>query len=508
MVTDSASASSAWFRACIDGFMKGSRMEHGSTSNERRIADLTILYEVSCALQNTLEEDKILYMILVGLTHGRGLGFNRAFILLTDPVEHTLKGRLAIGPSSPEEASSIWMELRDKYRSLGELLQQVPHTAIKRDLRVNQIVSRLRVPLSDTEHCLLQILRSRMPDEASGGVFKARGLAVDPRTVEILGSADFAATPLFHGEHDFGLLLADNFITHAPIEPDSLRLLQIYAQAASTAIHNASLYRLLRERVVQCETSNRTLRESQQRLLHAERLSIIGKMAALLAHEIRTPLVAIGGFARKLLRATDEADPRRDDLKIIVEEVRRLELLIGEVLGFSKVSKLDMESTDIGDLVRSVIASMAETLEKASVKAVVHIDPRLPTAMADKFQLKQALINLIVNAVDAMPSGGTLTVTALSEGEYLEIGIVDTGVGIAQEHWSKLFAPFFTTKASGTGLGLAIVSQVIESHKGSLRFESIPGQGTSFHIRLARNPAIEEIEEAAPADVTTKGLLP
>ncbi len=478
-------------------------MEYASASEERRIADLTILCEVSCALQNTLEEDKVLYMILVGLTHGRGLGFNRAFVLLTNPAEHILQGKLAVGPSSLDEALRIWQELRDKYHTLGELLRQVPHSAIKKDLQVNQIVSQFRIPLSEESHCLVQILRSHTPAQATAGVFKTRGLSVDPLILELLGTGDFAVAPLFQAEHDFGLLIADNSITHAAIAPDNLRLLQIYAQAASTAIHNASLYRLLQERVTQCEITNRTLRESQQRVLHAERLSTMGKMAALLAHEIRTPLVAIGGFARKLLRSTGDGDPRRDDLQIIVEEVQRLELLIGEVLGYSKTSKLELESTDLGDLLQSVLASLAETLEKASVKPVCRIDPGLPPVKVDKFQLRQALVNLIVNAVDAMPTGGTLSITAAADGDYLEIGVADTGVGIAQEHWNKLFTPFFTTKASGTGLGLAIVSQVIESHKGSLRFESTPGQGTSFHMRLARNPATAEIDAAAPADATT-----
>jgi signal transduction histidine kinase len=126
----------------------------------------------------------------------------------------------------------------------------------------------------------------------------------------------------------------------------------------------------------------------------------------------------------------------------------------------------------------------------------------------DKFQLRQALINLIANALDAMPSGGTLTLTTIRDGDYLEIGIADTGVGIAQEHWNKLFAPFFTTKASGTGLGLAIVSHVIENHKGSLRFESAAGQGTSFYIRLAIRPGSVLRESAAPAVVKSDELLP
>ncbi len=484
------------------------RIELAGTPYERRIADLTILYEVSCALQYTLEEDKVLHIILVGVTHGRGLGFNRAFILMKDAVEDALCGRLANGPSTPEEASTLWQQMREKHTTLGELLQQVMNEAVRKDLRANHVVSQLRIPLSDQEDSLLHILRSHAPAKASGGVFRTYGLTVNPEVIRILDTPDFAAAPLFHAGHDFGLLLADNCVTHAPIEPDSLRLLQIYAQAASAAIHNASLYRELKERIDQCESANRTLRESQQRLIHVERLSTIGKMAALLAHEIRTPLVAIGGFSRRLLGTTEEGDPRREDLKIIAEEVRRLELLIGEVLGYSRVSKLSMELTDVKHLLQDLLASMAENLEKASVKAVSHIDPHLQPAVVDHFQLRQALMNLIVNAMDAMPSGGTLSVTATDEGAYLEIGIADTGVGIAQEHWSRLFAPFFTTKSSGTGLGLAIVSQIIENHRGSVRFESTPGQGTAFHIRLPRNPAKEPVDAVSTANGESRGLLP
>ncbi len=478
--------------------------EGASAVHERRMANLAILCEVGRALQNTLEEDKALRMILVGVTHGRDLGFNRAFILLTDPAENVLSGRMALGPSSPEEAAVVWNEMHERHHGLAELLRQLPETQLESDMAAGRIATRFRVPLSRTEHCLVRVLRSHVPAQASGGVFGAQGQPVDAEIVELLGTGDFAAAPLFHGDHEFGLLLADNVVTGVPIHADSMRLLQIYAQAASTAIHNSSLYRELRERIAQCESANQILRESQQQLLQSERLSIIGKMAALLAHEIRTPLVSIGGFARRLLRATAEGDPRREDLEIIVEEVKRLELLIGEVLGYSKTSKLDLESTDIRELLQSVIASMRETMEKASVKPVLRVDPDLPAATVDKFQLRQALINLIVNAVDAMPAGGTLSVSATADGGYLEIAVADTGVGIAKEHWNKLFAPFFTTKASGTGLGLAIVSQVIENHKGSLRFESVPGQGTSFHIRLARTPAAEP-NSPTQADARTQG---
>jgi signal transduction histidine kinase len=139
--------------------------------------------------------------------------------------------------------------------------------------------------------------------------------------------------------------------------------------------------------------------------------------------------------------------------------------------------------------------TMQEELQKGSIRLEVDLDSRLPAAEADEAQLRQALMNLISNAIEAMPSGGTLMLTTSFDEKYFEIGVTDTGVGINKEHWDKLFTPFFTTKTTGTGLGLAIVSQVIDNHKGSLRFESIPMKGTSFHIRLALHP-----ERTTPAD--------
>jgi hypothetical protein len=486
----------------------GSQTEYSGGPAERRIADLTILYEVSRALQKILDEEKVLYTILVGVTHGRGLGFDRAFILLVGPSGEELEGRLALGPSTPEEAGVIWREMRNKHRSLVETLEQIPRSVVRRDLRVDDIISRFRVPLGEESRPLLQIMRSHQPSLAAGKLFQPRNLPVDAGLAEILGSENFAVAPLYVPGRDLGLLLADNPVTRAPIGASNIKLLQIYAQAASAAIENSRLYGQLTERIAFCERTNQVLRESQQRLLHAERLSTVGRMSALLAHEIRTPLVLIGGFARRLLQATPQGDPKSEELNIIVDEVRRLEFMIDEVLDYSKTARPELESSDINALLRSVLISMAESLQKASVQSLLELDPALPAAMVDKFQLRQALINLITNAIDAMPSGGVLTVSTTRDGNYLEIGIADTGIGIAQEHWNKLYAPFFTTKPSGTGLGLAVVSQVIENHKGSVRFESAPGKGTSFHIRLAIRPDNESGETRVPEVLKSDGLLP
>ena len=469
-----------------------------SVALERRISELTILYEVSRALQKTLDEEKVLYTILVGVTSGRGLGFNRAFILLIDSDLKYLKGRMAIGPSSAEEASRIWQELRDEHLTLGELLSSLDRSGIKRDLRVNEIAGRFHISLAEGNNSLVRIMKSREACRANNGVFDPHGLPVEEELTELLGIDAFAIAPLYLADRELGILIADNAITRAPIDLTSLRLLQIYAQAASSAIQNTRLYRELMEKIVVGEQVNLTLRESQHHLLQAERLSTIGRMAALLAHEIRTPLASIEGFARRMLRSAPLDDPRREEMEIIVSEGRRLEKLVDEVLGYSRISKPEYKSTDINGLIRSVMLTMQDELRKSSIRLELNLDPNLPTAQTDEAQLRQALMNLVSNAIEAMPSGGTLTLTTSLDEKYFEIGVTDTGVGINKDHWDKLFTPFFTTKTTGTGLGLAIVSQVIDNHKGSLRFESIPMKGTSFHIRLAVLPERTNSADALP----------
>ena len=467
-------------------------------SLERRVAELTVLYEVSRALQKLSDEERALYTILVGVTHGRGLGFNRAFILLVDPKKESLQGRLAIGPSSAEEASGIWHDLREKHQTLRELLDSLVESDIKKDLRVNGIVSQFRIPLSDEGNSLLKIMRSREACLAVNGTFEPHGFAVDPVLPDLLGVRSFAAAPLYLADEDLGLLLADNAITQAPIDLPNLRLLQIYAQEASAAIQNIRLCRALMEKIALCEKTNQTLRENQYYLLQAERLTTIGKMAALLAHEIRTPLVSIGGFARRMRRATPPDDPRKEEMDIIVSEVSRLERLVDQVLGHSKLAKPKYKPTDVNSLVRSVLLIMQDEIEKHSVRAVLDLDPSLPSAEADEPQLRQALLNLVANSVEAMPSGGVLSITTSLDREYFEIGVYDTGVGITHEHFGNLFTPFFTTKVTGTGLGLAVVSHVVDNHSGSLRFDSRPNQGTSFHMRLALHPDVASATRTPP----------
>lgn len=219
-------------------------------------------------------------------------------------------------------------------------------------------------------------------------------------------------------------------------------------------------------------------------MLQRERLATIGRMAAVLAHEIRTPLASIGGFARRVLRRTDPGDPRHEELVIIVEEVSRLERLIEEVLGYSRLAVPSRTPADINAEIERVVQSLEEEFERRRVRVEMNLSPHIPVTKVDVVQINQAVTNLIVNALEAMPEGGTVGISTTRDGDYLEIAVSDTGCGVPAEHYDKLFSPFFTTKVTGTGLGLPVVAQVVENHHGSVRFESDAGRGTTFRVRF------------------------
>jgi signal transduction histidine kinase len=224
-------------------------------------------------------------------------------------------------------------------------------------------------------------------------------------------------------------------------------------------------------------------------------------MAAGLAHEIRNPLGAIRGAAQFLADDIPE-EGDREFLDIIVQEVDRLNKVVTEFLDYSRPLKTRLEPRDLNRIVQQVATMMETQGLPDGVNVRLELDPELPSAPIDVEKIKQVLLNLLQNAVQAMPAGGTVTLqtrhaprvawTGARRGEAtlerVEIRVIDTGQGIAPDHLEKLFIPFFTTKSGGTGLGLAISQRLVQAHEGELEVRSTPGQGTRFTIRL---PVIE-----------------
>jgi two-component system, LuxR family, sensor kinase FixL len=224
--------------------------------------------------------------------------------------------------------------------------------------------------------------------------------------------------------------------------------------------------------------------EMEDRVLQAERLAAVGNTVTHIAHEIKNPLMIIGGFARQLLRLPDFDDKGRQKLTIMAEEVSNLEKLVAEMRDFVRRPPAVRQRGFLAAPLSEALALFQDTFSDNRLKVNRVEETPLPELNFDAGQILQVLINLFKNALEAMPRGGELTITTRVRGGGAELVVADTGEGMPPEVVANIFQPYFTTKAKGTGLGLAICQNILQEHGGSLTAESTPGQGSAFTIRL------------------------
>jgi two-component system NtrC family sensor kinase len=235
------------------------------------------------------------------------------------------------------------------------------------------------------------------------------------------------------------------------------------------------------------------IQRARSELVQAERLATIGKMAAHVTHEIRNPLSAIGLNVELLeeeVAATGEKEPMAL-VQAIKSEVDRLSRISEQYLSVARRPRPHLEHERVDDLVRELCAFIRPELDRAAVTLHVETSPDLPEVDLDESQLRQALLNLIRNAREAMPKGGDLTVAVVyvsggsgGEADHIEVRVDDTGAGVPEELRASIFDPFFTTKQRGTGLGLAVTREIVEAHGGTIHCEPLPERGTRFRIDL------------------------
>ncbi len=230
-----------------------------------------------------------------------------------------------------------------------------------------------------------------------------------------------------------------------------------------------------------------TLQSTQDQLVQSEKLASLGQLAAGVAHELNNPLGTILLYADILRKEIGKASPQSADVEVIVEETKRCKGIVSALLEFARQNQVVARPTDLNALIETVIEAERRLIAGKPIHIVSQLDNRLPQIQADQAQLMQVLVNLIENAIDAIPDRGTVTVrTRSGPTGMVTIEIEDTGVGISPEDQKKLFTPFFTTKpvGKGTGLGLPIVYGIIKMHRGQISVRSQPGKGTIFTIQL------------------------
>ncbi len=228
---------------------------------------------------------------------------------------------------------------------------------------------------------------------------------------------------------------------------------------------------------------NREL-DHQCRLREAEGLAAMGKALSSVAHDMKTPLIAIGGYTSLVRKRLVQSDPNRQHLNVVIRQTQRLEAMVKKMLDFSRSLQLDKSPTHLKQLLEEVVAVVKEEADNSEVGLeIVHADGLQPLNV-DPMRLEQALLNLVINAVQASTNGEVVTLRAIPYCGGVAIEVSDRGKGIPKDKRSEILAPFFTTKKEGTGLGLPIVNKIVEAHAGRLEFVDNPDRGVTFRIVL------------------------
>jgi signal transduction histidine kinase len=226
------------------------------------------------------------------------------------------------------------------------------------------------------------------------------------------------------------------------------------------------------------------MRKQSSALQDAENLATMGRALSSLAHDLKTPLIAIGGFTRLVQRHLDEGSADRDRLAIVLAETQRLESMVKEMLDFARPLEPHCALAEITPLLDQSLAVVSQIADEKGIRLEKTVSPNLAQAYVDEARLKQAIINLLVNAIQASTTGQAVCLGCSQDSAALSIEVRDCGCGIPPERREKVLSPFFTTKKEGTGLGLAIVSKIVEAHRGTIEILDNPEGGTVFKIAI------------------------
>ena len=469
--------------------------------HEKSMRQLSMLMELNRALLTTVNFERIVHMTLTAITIGDGLGFNRAMLFLVNDKDRVLEGTMAVGPNSAEEAGKIWSALSQRKGNPSELITQIESSTENHSV-LNSMVKGIQIPL-EYEQCILSrtVLEGRpfnigVPHDeeewlqtrcergchlgSEVGCYVSEHLSRDPKIYA------FATIPLWGKGKVIGVILVDNFYNRNPITEEDIRYLAMFSNQAGLAIENAMLYRNLEE-------VHQELKEAQTFLVHQEKLAALGELSTSIAHEIRNPLVSIGGFARRLDRTLPADASEKRYAQTIVKEVGRLEKILSHILTYTHEEAMAPKELDLREVMEESLSMISEGLRSGVIQLDKEFSEKVPGVKGDYYQLKQAFFNLISNAYESMNGKGRLSIRIhplLKNGSsFVRVEVEDTGAGIDPESLHHIFNPFYTTKDNRFGLGLSIIHKIVTFHQGQIEVNNHPGMGVTFLLTL---PAQEE----------------
>ena len=404
-------------------------------------------------------EDNLL-VILTALTSGSGVGFNRAMLFLKQGDR--LKGEMWLGPRSAEEAGLIWEVLSTPGIGYVEILE---HNRALVSKNQETLSGRLKglVYAADEEGALIPAYAACRKE-----ILLVREAAseplVDRRFLNVIGVDEFLCIPLLARDDIVGEIILDNAITRTPISPSDIKLAGICGLMAGNYVYSTTLHR---------------------KLLDMEKMAAMGEMGKFVTHQIRNPIVAIGGFTDQLLQPGVPEEKRSRNLAIIRDEIRRLEDIIYQMGHFLKVSLKEPVYFDPGPVIAAVLDSPNVQARAREFALNLKLDSCLPEILSDPTSFGEVLRNLLANAFDATPTGGTIHVRGYRKSPTaFVLSVRDSGRGLTNPDKDQLFRPFFTTKEKGMGIGLYLTKRIIEAHGGKIEARSGDGQGAEFRIEL------------------------
>lgn len=439
--------------------------------------------KMNTAYLNTVELQGILQAILVGITSEDGLRFNRAFLALYSNDGSSLDGTIAVGPTSREHAGQVWKSIKEKGLQLDDILTTIQNKTIPEDIEVTRIIQTLKVAKEEEDHVLLQASRRKRSILVENG--RADGCRVPDALISILGETHFVVVPLYCPDKALGVMIVDNFVTGAPITPEDINGLEIFASQASLAIEHSHLYAEMTEKIAELELLTQELERSKDLLVEAERLTAIGQMSAQLLHTIRNPLTSIGGTSRLLAKKI--SDPHiANFLRIITEESAKIEIILEDLFSYVEDTQLTLGRHHLFSLIRKSVMVFYTAMKNAGVEYSLALEGSGPLLTIDGNKMRQVFFHLIQNSLEAMPGGGLLLIKAEEDEQAVTVYVTDSGPGIPTDSLDHVKNPFFTTKTYGNGIGLALVDKTVVAHGGTFSIQDAPGGGTLATVRLPK----------------------
>ncbi len=439
------------------------------------LKDLNLITEINKIIMQPRDIDELLYVILTALTFGEDIGFNRAAIFTYNFNTGVIQGMLGVGCNTHEETEELWKRLPKDISSIRWIKEYAKFSEFD-TTPFNEKIKRLRFDLNNLPNILSAI--------KLGKIYHSE-INENDQIKEVLNVKEYAIVPLTGKDSVLGLVYVDNKFTERPIDERYIKILNIFASQAALAIENSKLLSELKE-------TNNMLKLAQQEILVKEKLAAIGEMLSTLAHEIRNPITAIGGFAKIIEQKTQEDNIKELAGKIYLQTIK-MDELFKDFISLGK-GKSDIKNPiDIKKLICESIEDLKIFIKEDMINVNVNLCEDNVIAEGEKKDFKLIFNNIIKNAIEAIEGRGSINITLLKDENNFTFIVEDDGLGINRDVLPRIYDPFFTTKFKGVGIGLAATYKVVKEYGGDITAENRVQKGAIFTVKIPLKQHNQEV---------------